>query len=82
VRADSYCIVKANGLAKIATKGSNCYDAAEDAGRAIPGLNAMDITWKLPANYNIPNDGTTATMTCKNTISSTISNDVSSFTMW
>jgi hypothetical protein len=38
----------------------------------------MDITWTLPANYNIPNDGTSATMTCKNTHSGT----ATSFTMW
>lgn len=27
----------------------------------------MDITWTLPAGYDIPNDGTTATMTCRAT---------------
>jgi hypothetical protein len=31
---------------------------------AIPYTNALDITWTLPAGYDIPNDGTTATMTC------------------
>jgi len=39
----------------------------------------MDITWKLPANYAIPNDGTSATMTCKNTRSA---NEVSTFMMY
>jgi len=30
----------------------------------MPNVNALDITWTLPADYAIPDDGTTAKMTC------------------
>lgn len=62
LRADSFCLTTdIGGYTKAHTNnGGNCYGHQDTTSKygAIRYTNALDITWTLPADYNIPDDGT------------------------
>ena len=66
--ADHHCLVIASGGGAVAKTG-NCLNVADGtSGLPILNINAIELTWTLPAKYNIPNDGTTADLVCKSAV--------------
>lgn len=68
IRADHHCIVTKVGDGATGVVG-NCINKSDGTtGLPIANINALELTWTLPSGYDIPNDGTTATMTCNSEI--------------
>jgi hypothetical protein len=61
----------------MALMAGNCADKDATVTFPILNTNAVELTWTLPASYDVPDDGTSATMTCKTTITAS-----RTFTMW